>query len=182
MARQLSLSELTFRLKFVYKNVLTDSEEVKHESDYTFAGPLKTGTETNQADRLYVSKSRTLADTAFEHFDLYDLGSYDIGAGAGKDQLGQDWSSAEIVTLAVFSASTSTGDVLVGGIGSANAWNSGFNGSDSSEVVVKPGGFIAMHAPSDPAYACANLSNHALKILASGGDVTYDVVVVARSA
>jgi len=181
MARELALSELAIRLTYEYKNTLAGSEEVKHASNFVFNDQLATGVLADQADRWLLSKGRVLTDGNHENVDLYDLGTMDVGAGAGRDTLGLTWSISSIVMLLVTSSAGSTGDVLVGGAGSGNTWNTLFNGDDSSEVVVRPGGAFMAFTPAEPAYAVNNLSNHVLKILASGGDIEYDIAIVARS-
>ncbi len=178
----LEVSRLYLILDYVYKNTLTDSTEVKLDSEYEILDELTTGTEATKADRFFISQSRTLIDAAYEDIDLYDFSATDIGNGTGKDPLGQQQTNAEVVMLLVKNHSDSTGDVVVGGKSTVQAWNSPFNGSDSSTLVVKPDGFVILYGASDPAYAVANTTNHVLKIAASGGAVTYDIVVVARSA
>ena len=131
---------------------------------------------------MFMSAGRTLTTGVSEDIDLYDLNVLNIGAGAGNDPLGQPWIAREIVYLAVVSSSASTGTLKVGGKGSANAWSAPFNGDDNAIVLVVPSGFVQFYGASNPAYAVSNTSNHVLKIQASGGDCTYDIVVVARSA
>jgi len=182
MARELTVYSLTTRIAWRYKNVLTDAETATYDSEYGYAADLETGTATGQADRVFTSQGRTLTTGVSEDIDLYDLNVLDIGAGAGKDPLGQPWIAREIVYLSVVCSSTSTGTLKVGGKGTANTWSAPFNGDDNALVLVVPSGFVQLYGASDPAYAVSNTSNHVLKIEASGGDCTYDIVVVARSA
>ena len=142
---------------------------------------LTSGTGANAADRIWSDMDRALSSGATEDLDLYDLAAFDIGAGAGKDASGTAWALVEVVSLLVYSASSSAGDLLVGGKAATTAWNSIFNSDDNAKLLIKPGGWFQIFAPTDPAYAVTDVSNHLLKMEASGGAVTYGVVVIGRS-
>jgi hypothetical protein len=142
---------------------------------------LTDGTAADKADKLWASKSRALVGATSETLDLYDLGSVDIGAGAGKDPLGGTLALVEIVAILIYNSTSSTGTLTIGADGTTAAWNSIFNGDDEAAVTVKPGGFFAIGSPTDPAYAVADTSNHLLKI-ASSANLTYDIYVLGRSA
>jgi hypothetical protein len=182
MARELKVYSLTNRIAWKYKNVLTDAETPTYDSEYGYAADLTTGTGSGEADRIFTSQGRELTSGTSEDIDLYDLNLLDIGAGAGNDPLGQPWVVREIVYLSIVNSSTSDGTLKVGGKGNAQTWSAPFNGDDDALVLVVPRGFVQLYGASDPAYAVANTTNHVLKIEASGGDCTYDIVVVARSA
>lgn len=143
---------------------------------------LSSGTGANAADRIWSDLDRALSSGATEDIDVYDLAAFDIGQGAGKDASGASWALAEVVCLLVYNASTSAGTLLVGGKGTTAAWNSIFNGDDDAKLPIVPGGWFQIFAPTDPAYAVADTSNHLLKMEASGGAVTYGVVIIGRSA
>lgn len=142
---------------------------------------LANGTGANQADTIWGDGGRALSSGGSESLDMYDLGSLDIGAGAGKDCLGQAVANAECVALLVVHES-GTGDLLVGGEGSGAAWNSPFGASDTAKITLKPGGWVLFFAPADPAYVITDSTNHLLKFEASGGAVTYGVYALTRSA
>ena len=142
---------------------------------------LTNGTSANQANRIWQDTGRFLASSGTEDLDLYDLGSIDIGAGAGKDALGQTFTLAEVVALCVYLHPTSAGNLLVGGKGTSAAWTSPFS-ANTDKLTIKPGGMFFLYAPTDPAYAVVDSTNHLLKLEASGGACTYDVAVLGRSA
>ena len=161
----------------------TGTAKISHS--VTAAASLATGTGANQADRCWSDKGRTLTSGADVQIDVFDFGGEDVGAGDGNDAIGQDLELAEIVGLLVKSASTSVGDLVVGGDqGEANAadFNVPFNAVDGDAVVVKPGGFVGFYCPPDPAYAVADGTAHMLTCGASGGATTYDLHVLGRSA
>lgn len=151
------------------------------------ATAFSTGTGANQADRVWCDTARLLSSGASENVDLYDLAAFDIGAGAGKDALGQAMTNAELVALLIANKSTSAGNLLIGGEGSAAAFQSIFHVSGTASDTagfgpLKPGGCFFAVCPPDPAWAITDAANHLLKIAASGGDVSYDIGFLARSA
>lgn len=143
-----------------------------------FTMSLTAGTTANKADRFFVDTDRVLAEDADDALDLYDLAGFD----RATDLVGNAVTFAEIVGLMVRNKSTSAGTLVLGGEGSAAAWNSLFSASDTYTMDIKPGGFVLVAAPGDPAYAVADTSNHLLNVNASGGGITYDIVIIGRSA
>ena len=180
----------TFRAIFdsTIKNVLdasaTGSPQVALGNSPSLV--FTSGTEANQADRMWAQKGRTITSGGPENLDVYDFGSVDIGAGAGLDGLGQSLTLAEIAAILIFNRSTSGGNLLVGGIAAVTAWISMFVSQTSSEddeiLVIKPVGLIGFGAPTDPAYAVADTSNHLLKLDSSAGTCTFDIFILGRSA
>jgi|SRR6056300_1053649 hypothetical protein len=162
----------------VNTDVQTVSLQQGRASTYTFTS----GTTDSEFNRLWESKARAITSGNNEDIDVYDLGTLDIGAGAGLDALGQSWAIAEICGIHITNRSTSVGSLVVGGNGTTAAWNSIFNGDDDAVTILPPNCEMALFTASDPAWAVADTSNHLLRIAASGGDVTYDITILARSA
>lgn len=142
------------------------------------------GTTANKANRWWESTARALAQSATEDIDVFDLGSIDIGAGAGLTSLGQAWATVEIAGFAVENDTTSTGSLLIGGKGATTAWNAWINANDDAEVgPLTPGGVFMFFNPTDPAIAVADTTNHLLTMTESGvGALTYNIYILARSA
>lgn len=136
------------------------------------------GITANKCDSAW-QDTRTL-DTTSEEIDVFDLGVIDIGAGAGKDPVGQDIANLEIVGLRITSDAASVGELHVGGGAAASAWNTLFNGDDDAILVVQPGGYIDICAPLN-GYSVADTTNHTLKIEAVTGLVTYTMTLLGRS-
>lgn len=140
------------------------------------------GTSASKCDKIWYDFNRALSGATSEDLDLYDLASFNIGAGAGKDPLGGTWATVEVVGMLIRNATTSTGNLTIGGKAATTAWNSVFNADDDAAFgPLPPGGFLCFGAYSDPAFAVADTTNHLLKI-ASSATLTYDIIVLARSA
>ena len=182
--RSLSPISVQAKLTTTIQNLLDASSTgtVAVDVGDTITKSPTSGTAADKADRCWTDKGRTLTSGNSEDIDVYDFGSLDIGAGAGLDPLGQALALAEIVAMLIQNSSASAGDLVVGGKGTTAAWNSLFNADDDAVLVIKPGGFVLLYAPTDPAYAVADTANHLLKMAASGGDVTYDIHILGRSA
>lgn len=153
-------------------------------AEFTKSLTLLDGTVAEKADKLWYSTGRTLTQNNNESIDVYDFASLDIGAGSGEDPLGGALALAEIVAIMIVNRSTSAGKLLIGGEGTAAAWNSLFNASDSSVLgPIGPGGFVLIVDPNATSFAVADSSNHLLKIAENNtGAVTYDIAILGRSA
>jgi hypothetical protein len=182
-ADELSGSKLTIDFSTTLRNVVnsqTASVKVLKNIAQTFLD----GTITDKCDKVWFSENRALVGGTNEELDLYDLGSVDIGAGAGKDPLGGTLALAEIVTILVYVESTSVGTLEIGGTSSAtgNEFNSIF-GADAHNVKgLKAKSVFLIHNPADPAFAVADTTNHKLKMAAVGGAVDYSIYIFGRSA
>lgn len=144
------------------------------------------GTGLNQFNRGWKKHSWALADTNTVTLDLYDLGSTDIGAGAGEDPLGLNQANTEVVGLMVQSLDTSVGSVMIGGEGSTAAWQSCFHVSgtlsDTAGLKLLPGAVFLLAGHLASCYAIADTTNHLLKFAAAGGAVTFHVDMFLRGA
>lgn len=174
------------QLEATLKNLVNSSPalsaSIAQGGSITPVTALTNGTTANKADRIWHDPARTLTGATSETIDLFDLASVDIGAGAGKDALGQSGGFAEIVAILVENDATSTGNLTLGGDGTTACWNSWANGDDDAVIgPIKPGGFAFLFQPSDPAFAVADTSNHLLKI-ASSATLEYSITVLGRSA
>jgi hypothetical protein len=176
---------LLLSLSGVYKNTFSDGQvsQISWASGQ-FNWSLATGTDAEETDRLWISKDRTITAGGYETIDVYDFGSIDIGAGAGKDPLGQSLALAEIRGLFIEVADDASypGSLVVGGEGSGAEWNSLFNGTDGREIIIKPNSLFLALTKNDPGWAVADSTNHLLKMSASGGAVKYSIAIIGTSA
>jgi hypothetical protein len=133
---------------------------------------LATGTLVNQAD-LAFSDTRTLAASATESLDL---------AGGLTDAFGNVLTFVEVVAILIAASATNTNDVIVGGA-ATNAFIGPFADA-TDKLVIKPGGMVLLAAPTNPAYAVVASTGDLLKVAnsAAGTGVTYDILIIGRSA
>ncbi len=137
---------------------------------------LTDGTGIDQSQIVF-SDNRTLANATSENLDLFDF----VGA---LDSLGRTYAQLKIVAILIVNKSIIAGDNLkVGGEGSAAAWNSLFDASDTAKAIVGPGGCLFAFNPSVAAFAVTDASNHLLKIDNPGANsINYDIMVIGRTA
>lgn len=133
---------------------------------------LTAGTVADTADLVFAD-TRTLAASATENLDL---------DGGLTDAFGNALAFVEVVAILVFAAAANTNNVLLGG-----AASNGFVGpfADATDkLTIKPGGWAFLMAPGNPAYPVTAGTGDILKVAnsAAGTAVTYDIIIVGRSA
>lgn len=183
MSQSLTSIKARLSLGAVIANLLTGaSTAIQATQQLDHIVRLTSGTTINKADRVWASPARTLTGATSETLDLYDMGSVDIGAGAGNDAVGAAWLLAELVGLIIINSTDSAGDLTIGAEGSGAAFNSIFGGSDTASIgPIPPGGALELINPANPAWLVADTTNHLLKI-ASSDDVIFSVGLLGRSA
>lgn len=141
-----------------------------HSGNYQDAGVY-------YAAKILDLTDHALTDAQTLDIDLYDLGSLDIGAGAGRDNLGLLWSQSKVHSLFIRNNVSSTGNLVVdqAALGSS-AW-SGALGSNAV-LTLQPGACIAMDLGLLGA-AITDSSSHMLRLRADSGDLTLDLNVTA---
>lgn len=134
------------------------------------AGQFVTGTANGQADRVFTD-TRTLAASASEDLDL---------AGALADPLGGTAVFAEIVAMEIRAAAGNTNNVVIGNA-DANAWVGPLGATGT--FAVPPGGVVVFHHPGAGWPVVAGTGDLLqVENSGSGTGVTYDIVIIGRSA
>lgn len=135
------------------------------------------GTTAGKADRVKLNKApaQTILSGNFSNLDMYDF----AGWPTATDPLRNTITFAEVVGLLIINSGP--GDLIIGGDGTSAAWQSLFAADDTFKITLRPG-FLCIGVSGDPAYAVADTSNHLLRLAASGGDVTYQIMALGRSA
>jgi hypothetical protein len=147
----------------------------------TWVNTFANGTGADQAQRMWVSEGRTLSASATEDLDMFDLASFDIGGGAGKDGLGLAHAITGVKFWSVRNRSTSAGNLSIGNKAATTAWQSPFVGSgdaDAVAIVLVPGAWVTMCVPTAAGLAVADSSNHLFKFLDAGSGCTFDVAFI----
>ena len=137
------------------------------------------GTGANQVNRIKKDIAIALESAATVDLDLFDF----AGFADANDILGNALGTmAELVELKIDVDASSTGTLLVGNNGTGAAFNSIFNGDDDAAIPLPPGAGMHLYCSAATAWAIADSTNHLLRLTASGGAVTGNVVVMGRSA
>jgi len=140
---------------------------------------LTNGIDAEEINRAWESQGRALASGASETLDLYDLGSVDVGGGAGRDALGQLMTMREVVVLSIQHISGSGRLEINSSIGGAYAtWVPVL--TVANDGALKAGGVLLMLQPDADAFLITDGASHTVHIKANGGSVVYDIIVIGR--
>lgn len=167
---------LTAKLRAGIAWVLTGTPEFGNESSKNespgFGDTLLShGTGENQADLIFRDR-RTLNASASETLDL---------SGSLQTPLGLACVFVEVVAIIVKAAVANVNNVVMGGA-SSNAFVGPF-GAANDTIAVPPGGVAMLTAPKG-GWAVTPTTADLLQVANSGAGspVTYDIVIVGRSA
>ena len=93
---------------------------------------LTTGVEDDQINRAISKRNIILSAGGTLIVDLYDFVGFDVGAGDGRDGVGQTLALNELVWIIAVLKAGSAGTLKMGAEGSAAAFNSPFDGRDDA--------------------------------------------------
>ncbi len=182
MARSTTNTRINLALSSTFRNTLDDGSiaAINHPA-LSYAKTLTDGIGHNQADRAWVSKNRTLAAAASETLSLYNMTDVDIGAGAGRDGLGQLVIIEEIVAIAIVNENA------VGSAGrleiapdATQGWTPIGTHSVATGGALAGQGVLLKIAPDMNAFVVEGGDNHNITLTANGGDVDYSIYVLGR--
>lgn len=165
---------LTAKLRMIFTATQVGTNEFggpRFTPDIDHILQIGSGTGANQADILW-ARRRTIAASSSEDLDL---------AGELTDAFGATIAAAEVVAILIVAADGNTNDVVVG---DATAPVPLFGGTNPT-FSVKPGGVLYLAAPGAAGqFTVGAGSTDDLKVANSGSGtaVTYDIVILARSA
>lgn len=170
------------KLTASYINTLDDgsSTSISHPNG-NYKPTMANGLNANQANRGWQSKNRDLPNASNETLDIYDLVSVDIGAGTGKDGLGQSITFEEIVGIMIVNenAVSASGQLEIEA-GNVNGWDAIGEHTVTNGGALKGQGCLFKSQVAEAGLDITDASAHTLKFTASGGDVTYSIYILAR--
>lgn len=104
--------------------------------------------------------------------DIFDLGTLDVGAGPGDDNLGQSHANSAIHAIMIQNSSSSTGDLRID-TNASGSWTGILPASSTLDL--DAGSFIqcVFGTTGKPV---VDTTNHILRLSAQGGDCTISVV------
>jgi len=170
--RSVTATEVTLTIKSTIKNTLTDTQVAQCQLGQIYlTGTLSSGVSASQANRAWEDRDRSLASGNTEDIDLYDFAGEDVGAGSGKDALGQACAFEEIVTMMV-KQTGGTGRLEIMPSNPANhaTWMPSLTVANGGAL--KSGGAVLLHQPDTDAFDITDASSHVVRFGANGGDVT----------
>ena len=134
--------------------------------NYSKSQVFTNGTGADQANMIF-SDQRTIGASP----DDLDL------SGSLSNAFGTTISFTAIKGIIVFAASANSGNVTLGGDGSAAFINWVSDSSDS--IVIKPGGMFALIDPSAGGYGVTNSTADVLQVAGTQNDI-YDIILIGE--
>lgn len=159
--------------QFSWKFIDTDAAsgaQIVDSNSVSIVDSLANGTVINTVNRKW-SDRRTVNDAANDDLDL---------AGGLTDPFGNAITFAKVCGLIVHNRNTTAGENLVVG-GGSNPWIT-WLGATGDQVVVAPDGVLLLWNPSLAGYAVTASTGDILRLTGSGGNITYDIALIGRSA
>lgn len=149
---------------------------VQYNQEITFGS----GIGVEQSNRAWDYEG-TIVSGASLVIDLYDLVGFDVGAGDGRDLVGQELRIEEIVAIAIKNNNTgNTAGQLEVQPDSTNGWTAFGSHTVANGSAIKAQGCILKLQPHSDGLDVEDGSNHRLKLTANGADVKYQIVIFAR--
>lgn len=173
-------SEVKLSFQSTIKNTLDNGDTASATiSGALLTGKIEDGVSDGQANRAWRTTGEAIASGATADLDLYDFAGIDIGAGAGNDAIGQAMALEEIVTLLIKqTAGPGRLEIAPSAHAQALAWVPSLTVANGGAL--KDGGVFMMHQSATDAFDVQDGVSHILRLGANGGDVEYDLYVLAR--
>lgn len=191
MTRSLEGIQLRLSLSATNKVTLTGGRASTGANSFSSSPVVLSGTGISEANRVW-EYSATLVEAATLVVDLYDFGSLDAGAGAGKDNLGQSMALDEIVAIAIMNESTSvstdsdsdsdTLPCLSIEPDATNGWSPIGTHTNATGGALQSGGVLFKMQIEETAFPVVDGSSHRIKLTAVGGDIDFKILVIGRGA
>lgn len=186
MARTLENAKLTIKSTGNLKNTLSDSSgttTINHPS-LNYEASLTNGVGSNQANRSWQILSQALNSGASRTFDLFDLDTEDVGAGAGRDGVGQLVTPyEEIVEIIIVNNNlvTADGQLEIEPDGE-DGWTPIGSHTAANGGALYGQGVLLKNQPHASGFNVTDGSNSRIKFTASGGDVVFSMYLKARNS
>jgi len=181
MVRSLTSPKINLKMTATLTNTVTDgsSTSVAHPA-FNHTVTLTSGCEDNQANRAWQSADRSLAAGSQDILDLADMSGIDIGAGSGKDALGQTVDYQEIVAIVVVNENAVTDDgYLEVEPASSEGWNPIGIHTGALGGALYGQGLLIKFNPAEVGFPIT-ANSHRITFKAVGAAVTYSVYILAR--
>lgn len=190
MTRSLEAIQLKLSLSATNKLILTNTARSTSGQVSLLSTPtLSSGNGIQEADRCW-EYSATIAAAASLVIDLFDLGSLDAGAGAGKDNLGQSMAFSEIVAICIMNESVSVSseddsdsDTLpcLEIIPDPSAgWTPIGSHTEATGGALQAGGVLYKLQIEETAFLVEDAVSHRIKLTAVGDDVDFKIFLIGR--
>lgn len=153
-----------------------------HKLSKTMSHTLKDSAGAYLFDRIFALENYSLTTGAGNlDIDLYDLGTLDLGAGAGQDNLGLTHANARTIAFGIQNQVVSGGGTLrIDQSGaSTTAWTGFFHGSTVLDLA--QGAFISSYL-GESGKTITDTTDHILRLSAQTNNCTIDVIFFTKQS
>lgn len=177
-------ADTTIKLSFgsTIKNTLADGSVASLKVGQSVLNSrLASGIEAGQSNRAWSETDITISSGATLDIDLYDYAGRDIGAGVGRDALGQVLTVEEIVCLAIkMTAGPGQLEIMPTAPANAVAFIPAGLATVANGGALKANGIRMWYQDAVDAFDITDASSNLLRLGANGGAVTFDILVAGR--
>lgn len=179
--RSLQNQQVKLSITATARNVLSTDPALQASAAINFSHnpELSSGVSEDQANRV-IDYSATIAASGTLVIDLYDLGTLDMGAGAGLDLLGQAVIIEEIMLIMIKNKSAESGGVLQIAPDASNGWAPIGSHTVANGGALQPDGLLLKMQTDTVGFDVADASSHRIILTATGGDVDFRLVILGR--
>ncbi len=181
--RSLTSPKVEVKISATVRNVMDDGRAAQGAVNGGTADSLNSGVDANQANRAWQWKNKILANGATLVVDIFDMASFDVGAGLGNDIVGQTMSPIEeVVAIKIKNENAPT---LVAGLleiepDSSNGWTPIGTHTVANGGALGGGGILLKYQPAEAGFNVTDASNHRILLTANGGPVTFSIYLLGR--
>lgn len=181
MTRSLKNAKVTVQLTSTVTNTLVDNTNTVVSAPISFVKTfsIPDGIDIGQASRAWQWQGTLNAGSQIE-LDLLTFSGFDLGAGDGKDVLGLELTMLEIVAIAI----SNDNDAGAAGLleiypHAVNGWQAIGRHTVATTGALLANGMLLKVQSDDPGLVADNTSK-VLVLNASGGSVSYKIVIFGR--
>jgi hypothetical protein len=181
-SRTTASAKVTLQMSATIQNTMIDGQVASGAMNANTSDSLDNGAEANQVNRGWQWKNKVLTSGSSVVIDVYDMAGQDMGAGLGRDIVGQSLAIEEIVAIKIKNENS----VIAAGQleiepNETDGWTPiGFHTVPLGNAL-RGDGVTMQYQPAEQGLDVVDGSASKIKLTAVGGNVTYSIYILGRS-
>lgn len=180
-----SVSGMRFKASLTgfVRATMDDGTLTEASMDCAYTDTFTTGVSANEANRGWRVKNYTLNAAASVVLDVYDFVGWNIGAGSGRDMLGQSMSPLEEIAAIIIrneNAVTSDGQLEIEP-DSSNGWAPIGTHTSANGGALRGQGMLIKTQPHGTGFVVTDASSHRIKFTAVTNTVLFSIWILGRN-
>jgi len=190
MALRSVTGKVTLQLQATLVNTLnnTGKTATSQVGNASFVGDTYrvSGVSSGEMNRAWEDTEIAISSGADLELNLATLIGEDIGAGFGKDAVGQTIDLEEVVMIVIKNTTTANAGALGGPFleiqpAMASGWTAIGEHTVANSGAIPPGGVLLKYAPGEAGFDVQPGTAERIKLTASGGDITASILIFGRN-